>query len=407
MVVARNARAPETGTALARLERLVSGEAGSTLPDSLREDLSSALQELQVMDEELRQQNEDLAEANVTIEAQRSRYRELFDLAPDGYLVTDPSGIILEANRAAALRLGVAQTRLAGKALVLYLESGCRRELFSFLERIAKAPQGTRLDWECTVVPRRGAKRFPAILTAVLAYNPAGAARGVHLLFHDITTRVQSEQELRATQEGLERRTSELAQSNAELRASLAEKEVLLREVHHRVKNNLQVITSLLNLQAAQLHDDAERAPFLECQNRVHGIALVHERLYQSRNLSHVDMDPYVRALASDLLRSYSVGTCEVTLRLEIDEIGLRVEAVIPVGLILTELVSNALRHAFRGRTGGEIAISMRRLDASRLRLEVTDNGVGLPDNVDPGTPSRSASSWSAFWRNSSTAAWR
>jgi len=176
---------------------------------------------------------------------------------------------------------------------------------------------------------------------------------------------------------------SRIKQTEEALRVSLHEKEVLLKEVHHRVKNNLQVISSLVSLQADALTDPNLREVFEEVRDRVRAMALVHETLYQSDNLAQVDLAEYARNLLHQLWRGHS-GVSVVNLNLSLEPVALSVETAVPCGLILNELASNALRHAFKGRASGEVAVSLKRVPATgRALLTVSDTGVGLPEGFD------------------------
>ncbi|TIH19976.1 response regulator [Marinifilum sp. JC120] len=167
--------------------------------------------------------------------------------------------------------------------------------------------------------------------------------------------------------------------TEALVRASLAEKEVMLKEIHHRVKNNLQVISSLLSLQSGYT-DDAEAHNLLrECQHRVRSMSMLHEKLYRSEDLSRIDMNEYALTLISFLLRSYSVDG-KVKPTYNINDIHMGIDSAIPCGLIINELVSNALTHAYEMNTGGELEVSMHRKN-DHIELEVSDNGIGLPEN--------------------------
>ncbi len=166
------------------------------------------------------------------------------------------------------------------------------------------------------------------------------------------------------------------------IKSSLKEKEVLLQEVHHRVKNNLQIISSLLSLQSAHIKDRRDLEMLKESQNRIRTMALIHEKLYQSEDLANIDFHEYIEALVDALFRSYGVSTDTVTPAIEVGAVSLGVDTAIPCGLILNELVSNSLKHAFPGGRKGEIRITLRPLNGS-IELMVRDNGVGIPDRID------------------------
>lgn len=176
---------------------------------------------------------------------------------------------------------------------------------------------------------------------------------------------------------------TERRREEEKLRASLREKEVLLKEIHHRVKNNLQIISSLLNLQSAHIRDPRALEVFKEGQGRVRSMALIHEKLYQSADLARVDFSEYISNLAAYLFRSYEVNAGAVKLSVEAEDVLLGVDTAIPCGLIINELVSNSLKHAFPGGTGGSINITLRPAGAERLTLIVADDGVGLPGGFD------------------------
>ena len=167
------------------------------------------------------------------------------------------------------------------------------------------------------------------------------------------------------------------------VRAALAEKEVLLREAHHRVKNNLQVISSLLSLQAEVMRDEKMLVMFQETQQRIKSMALIHEKLYQSQNLMRIDFADYVRSLATMLPQVYRVNQ-DIGLEIEAEDVALNLETSIPCGLIINELVSNALKHAFPpGAPSGEVRLALRPAPDGRFALTVSDNGVGLPADLD------------------------
>ncbi|MEW6140738.1 MAG: PAS domain S-box protein [Thermodesulfobacteriota bacterium] len=172
---------------------------------------------------------------------------------------------------------------------------------------------------------------------------------------------------------------TELKEAAKLLRESLTEKEVLLREIHHRVKNNLQVMASLLNLQSDYVENDAQLGIFRDAESRIWSMALVHETLYQSENLALIRVREYVETLAGELLSSYGHLAPGVTLNVDVEDISFGIDTAVPLGLIINELVSNALKHAFPRGKPGAILIRLQSVNEGRFELEVRDNGVGMP----------------------------
>jgi polar amino acid transport system substrate-binding protein len=169
-----------------------------------------------------------------------------------------------------------------------------------------------------------------------------------------------------------------------QLRTSLHEKEMLLREIHHRVKNNLQIISSLLNMKADALDSTVSQQVFVDCQARIQSLAFVHEHLYVSADVSHVPFGDYARTLVDHLKRSCRKPGLSVQTLIEIEEIDLSIDDAIPCGLIVNELVTNALKHAFAIPGSGSIEILMHRCDGGLVELVVKDDGRGLPRALDP-----------------------
>jgi PAS domain S-box-containing protein len=192
----------------------------------------------------------------------------------------------------------------------------------------------------------------------------------------DITERKQAEEKLKKSEQRF-RLATDAAQ------ASLLEKEVLLKEIHHRVKNNLQVISSLVNLQANTIDDPTVLEHLRDVSNRVRSMALVHEKLYQSANLSSVPFDDYVSALLQYLIHAHGNSKAGIRFIKELQPVFLWVETAVPCGLILNELISNTLKHAFRGRSHGEVRIALHRSPDGTVCLCVSDDGVGLPPELD------------------------
>jgi two-component sensor histidine kinase len=171
--------------------------------------------------------------------------------------------------------------------------------------------------------------------------------------------------------------------AEATVKKSLEEKEVLLREIHHRVKNNMQVISSLLSLQASNIEDERLHKLFQESQSRVRAMALIHEILYDSDDLSSIDLSTYVSRLAASMTRMYGADSSQVRLNVESDDITLRIDDMVPCGLAISELISNSLKYAFPDGREGEINIRVTSTPEGGVKLVVRDDGVGLPAELD------------------------
>jgi PAS domain S-box-containing protein len=176
---------------------------------------------------------------------------------------------------------------------------------------------------------------------------------------------------------------TERKRANEELRATLREKEAMLKEIHHRVKNNLQIISSLLSLQVERVRDDATLLALRESQNRVRSMALVHETLYQSGNLGRIDLSEYVSALCRHLFRSHGIDGSVIHLSLNVDHASIDLEQAIPFGLIINELVSNSLKYAFPDGRSGRIQVDFKIVPDGYHMLNISDDGVGLPEEFD------------------------
>ncbi|MGB3756148.1 MAG: histidine kinase dimerization/phosphoacceptor domain -containing protein [Rivularia sp. (in: cyanobacteria)] len=165
------------------------------------------------------------------------------------------------------------------------------------------------------------------------------------------------------------------------LKSSLKEKEVLLKEIHHRVKNNLQIISSLLRLQSGYIKDKQALEIFRDSQNRVRAMALIHENLYQTNNLEKIEFSEYIRKLTNNLIRCYNITNIKINTNIE--KLVLKIDLAIPCGLIINELISNSMKHAFKNSEEGEIYVEFITLQTGKYSLSVSDNGVGVRENID------------------------
>jgi PAS domain S-box-containing protein len=247
------------------------------------------------------------------------------------------------------------------RCMSIYLDSFVARRAFSMEYRLR------RKDGEYRWVYDQGAPRFES----------NGRFAGFIGSCTDVT-------EQRLARDALGRLNVELEGRVRERTAIAREREVLLREVHHRVKNDLQLISSVLSMQGRRLADPASVAALAECQSRVQTIALIHEYMYQSDNLARLPLSRNIRGLAANLLRAVGPPDRAISLELSVEEdLTLRVDRAIPCGLILNELMTNALKHAFPADRAGKVHITLRREGESSLLLGVADDGIGLPDAHD------------------------
>ncbi|MGE3805155.1 MAG: histidine kinase dimerization/phosphoacceptor domain -containing protein [Gemmataceae bacterium] len=289
----------------------------------------------------------------------RRRERELADFAenaPLGLQWLSADGVILWANRATVELLGYPDEELIGRRLAgFHPEPDLIDDLLARLRR-----NETVRDFETSLRCRDGQLKHLLIDANVFWEGQ----RFVHsrCFLRDLTERKQAELRLKNT---------------------LVEKELLLQEVRHRVKNNLQVIISLLGLQAEQLVDESTRKLFRDTENRVRSMALTHEMLYAAPDLGKIDVAEYLRTLTGQLAHSLALEAQGITLDTQVDEVYLSVDTAIPCGLIVNELVSNALKHAFAKGSAGKVRVQLRAQGPREYELCVSDTGRGLPGPVD------------------------
>lgn len=317
-------------------------------------------------------------------------YIESLEEASDCILIADSSGTLLYANNTITEGLNKSPSEVVGESLwkVLF-----EHEIDVELAQESLATEG-RYHGE---VQLEGIDGDPVTHEVTIAavqqsstYDPAYVG-----ISRDVTDRKITEAELEDYRKNLEilveERTAALQKEIAEnkeiqvqLEDSLQEKELLIKEVHHRVKNNMQVISSLLSIQAEGEQDDIYSDLLNESQQRIKSMALIHETLYQSKDLLKIDFQEYIETLTTSLSRSYRVPGVSVHVAVSVDDVALDLETAVPCGLIINELVSNALKHAFRGMQGtGIIDINFVSND-SDYELRISDNGCGLPIDFDP-----------------------
>lgn len=329
------------------------------------------------------------------------RFR-LFDIVPvardrlvenmrDGVMVLDVRNRVVDMNPSALGITNCTRAEAIGQPVDRVLSN--RNDLLERFRGVVTAE--TEITFETDGIRRDYALRITPL------YDEYGDVKARMFVAHDITQQKATQEELRAyhdhLQDLVDSRTAELKAANlrleneisrrgqvaAELRQSLREKEVLLREIHHRVKNNMQVISSVLNLQADKTMDEAAKDIFREGQNRIRSMALIHEQLYRSNSLTSINFTEYTYDLTRHLIGLYEASVKGIQLQIKAEDIQMDIDSAITCGLILNELVSNALKHAFPNGEGGSITIEVQAREDNQYMLMVCDDGIGLPADLD------------------------
>ncbi len=306
---------------------------------------------------------EDLTAQITARENSEQRGREMrllaftLDCAKDGFCITDLDNKVLYVNESFRMMYGYSEEELLGQNIEFLRSPSVPERLSSEIHAMTRNG-----GWSGEILNRRkDGTEFTVEVYASVVRNDQGEPVALVGVARDVTERKRAEERIRD---------------------SLREKEVLLKEIHHRVKNNLQVITSLLNLQSAKVGNPETAAALKESQTRIRSMALVHEELYRSRDLASIDFSSYIRKLASNLFHAYQAAVAEITLHLDVVDVYLPVDTAIPCGLIVNELISNSLKYAFPKRTSGKVTVAFHH-DGPSYTLRVSDDGVGLPAHVD------------------------
>ncbi len=312
-------------------------------------------------------------QTNSVLHTGKWQFRRLMEKLPAGAYTCDPEGLITYFNPQAVQLWGRAPAlndpadRFCG-SFKLFSTDGS-----PLLHDQCWMALALKMDKEYNgheiVIERPDGQRLTVLAYANPIHDESGTLLGAVNILVDISDRKRSEMALR--------------ESEARLKVALHEKEVLLKEIHHRVKNNLQIISSLLNLQSEALADPQLRGIFADSHQRIQAMALIHESLYQSGDLARLDAADYLQRLSTRLCQAYGTPAARLTLTLKLEAIRLEVSQAIPCGLILNELLSNIFKHAFPDGRVGAIDITLRQEPTGHCRLMVDDTGVGFPEGVD------------------------
>jgi PAS domain S-box-containing protein len=327
-------------------------------------------------------------EARQEMEKSEARYRDLVERAGIAILIDNRDGSFRYSNKRFADLFGYTVKEMESKSIQKLVHPEDLDWVMNYHESRFKGEK-TPQHYEF-----RGIKKDGTIIHLeidVTALRERGRVVGTRSYLWDITDRKKIEEQLRKAQSELElrvrERTSDLVRTNEALQNALAEKEVLLQEIHHRVKNNLQVISSILNLQTRYTENNQCRAVLEESRSRIQSMTMVYEQLYQAEDLSRIDFRKYVRDLVQALHASHGIVHQSVVLNTDVDDFKLDIGTAIPCGLIISELVLNALKHAFPDNKKGRVDIAFRAGSNMQCTLVVKDSGIGLPEDLDVNTP--------------------
>lgn len=301
----------------------------------------------------------DRRKAEETLRQSEEKYRKILETIADGYYEVDLDGTLTLINDSLCEIMGYQREELQGMNFRRLVEEEEARRVFeAFHEVFSTGRANPAFTYE--VVKKDGTKRHVSVSISAMR-DSIGHRCGFSGTFRDHTDQKRAEDNLRA---------------------SLQEKEILLREIHHRVKNNLAVVNSLLRLQSRHAKDRFHREMFREAQDRIRAMAMAHEKLYQSGNLAHVRIRDYVGSLVDHLSASAGLVGNKIELIKDIEDLSFGLETAGPLGFILTELVSNCMKHAFPQARKGKIHISLHRFKGDTFELVVGDDGIGFPENV-------------------------
>lgn len=296
-------------------------------------------------------------QAERAIRESEQKFRSITEQVQDVIFITDLQGMITYISPSSASVFGWPAAEMLSQRFPVFLAERDIPLALARFERTLRTVQTTK--GFCLNMKRQDGTEFVGELRAAQVYQN-GEVCGTIGVIRDVTERQRAEEHIRA---------------------ALQEKEVLLKEIHHRVKNNLQVISSLLNLQASLLTDDHSRNLFRESQQRVKTMALIHEKLYQSESLREINFQEYVSSLASELYTSYRPLSGTVELVIDVADIHLDLDTAIPCGLVLTELLSNALKYGVPSENG-KILVTFSATSDHHYALRISDNGTGFPPEI-------------------------
>ena len=297
--------------------------------------------------------------AEKSLKESESKFRNLVETTPDMIWEIDTQGIFTYISPQSNSILGWSPQQIIGKSIFSLIRP-------EYIPKIKNSFQ-THID---------EAKKFNILDV------PAKHRNGNNIIIEIHSAKVTGANGQIKGFQGIARDITEKTIATNKLKTSIKEKDILLQEIHHRVKNNMQIISSLLNLQIKHVKDAETVDVLKESQNRVKSMAMVHEKLYQSHDLTRINLTEYIEKLVNGLFYSYSIDQDEISSIINVDNVRLNIETAVPCGLIINELVSNSIKHGFPNGEIGEVYISLKSID-DKYELIIGDNGIGFPSNID------------------------
>ena len=319
---------------------------------------------------------------DVTVERRSIQtFRLALEASPSGMMMVNAAGAIVLVNANVEALFGYSRAELLGSQVDLLVPQRFRGGHPSLRTGYSKTPEVRLMGAGRDLY---GLHKDGREIPIEIGLNPVATARGPHILcsIADITERKRAFDQrmalatIQTTNEELEARVNA---RTAELRHNLDERELLLQEVHHRVKNNLQIISSLMNLQVRHVEDESAKSALRDCKGRIEAIAMVHERLYQSQDYVRVPFAEYAPSFVRAIFHAAGVGGGRIRSEMNVCAIDFPVATAINVGLILNELVTNATKHAFPDDQEGCVSVVLEKIPEGKVLLKVSDNGVGIP----------------------------
>ncbi|MEA2104626.1 MAG: PAS domain S-box protein [Candidatus Cloacimonadota bacterium] len=298
-------------------------------------------------------------QAEMNIKESQLRYKKLFTKALTPILLVEPETRFIEDVNPATLKLfGYTRNELIGKPLCMILPEE-KEQTQNILNQVSKAQEGGIRMGTKTVIIKNGEHR---ILDASFSFYVYFGKPLIQIIAVDITEKIRTQEKLRE---------------------ELKENRSLLMEIHHRVRNNWQMIDSLMNLQTGYVEDEKALTLFIETQDRIRSMALVHDHLYNKESLHNINMGKYFEQIVHELFNLYSADLGNINLEFDIKDVKMDIEIASPCGMIVNEIVTNSLKHGFPNRRDGIISVSLKKTSPNIFTLVVKDNGIGIPAELD------------------------